>query len=662
MTAHTTLAPKSTSSRAEQYIISKGWSYRDNGEHILLEYCPVSGCDQFHCYVRISPPEKDGLWKCHKCSAEGNLFQLAQAQGDRLPPTMEQNVSSMQDWATTIDGKAADKEPLPNVMSCHRALLADPEAMDYLIAERGLTTSVIERMKLGITKRWMKKADADVKSLVIPYLSGDGKRVLYAKYRSLPPAPKAFDNSHGWDVPLFNVGCIKQGMDELFIVEGELDAITLICHGIENVVAVPGANTQKALWLTIVDNARPKAIYLLYDKDEVGQKAAKQMAAKFTSGGHNVLNLVLPDFVIDTDDDSKDVLGKDVNEWFRNGGSLEEFAALKLEARQFDVDGVVSIGNGLDELERKLLANEMLRPTYDFAWPTLTKKAGGMEPGDVVDIIAVGKVGKTTMAMNQLEHIRHKYGENVFMFCLEMTTDRMLRKVVSHMTNTDDSPALNDDDARKKRDAMLAAIPMAKAHVLQSKGDYLFGYTTVARGEAQKVFDIIRQVVRRYGVKWVCFDNLQLLCDLDLKQQNNRTVNLSQLSKQFKALATELKIVIIRIIQPNRVKPGEIVDSANSDGASQIEKDCDMMIALHRSKHASMRESEFKDMGFIDEDTTLEPSMLTKVALSRYSGGGMTTLDFHGATSTVREFGTAGRAELIAGATPQLGTVAAVEA
>lgn len=615
-------------SAALRYVISKGWAYREGNGQIAIENCPISGCGNYHFYMAVG--NKDGLWDCKKCGKSGNLGVIQEKLGDKLP-----GVSSQQDWANGH----RPPEPFPNVEACHKALLDDEEALDYLIGVRGFTMAVIERQRLGVTLRKGRRSQTEKKWIVIPYLQGDN--VVYAKYRTIPPAEKDFDSPSGWDAPLYNQQVIQPGVEELIFVEGEADALALMCQGVDNVLGVPGANLKKTLWVELLDQCAPKKIYILYDKDRVGQKGAQELAARI--GIEKCYKLLLPDFEIENDDGTTRP-GKDVNEWFRyGGGTLEKFEELKLQARQFDVKGVASVTDALDEMERELEGKDMLKPTYDFKWPSVSRKVGA-EPGDCIDVLADGKVGKTTWGLNQMDYICDKYGVCGLVYCLEMSNSRMARKWLSMATQTDDSLPVDDEDAKKKLKALKEAIPRAKEIVRAREGDLLFAHGSVS--DCEEVYETIRQAVRRYGVKWVMFDNIQLLCDKTLRNQNHRTIHLSQISKNLKDLAMSLNIVMLRIIQPGKISRGEIADAGNVDGSSQIVKDCDALIVLHRALRAGIKAEDFEQMKFLDSDVAMEPEMLTGVRRSRYSGGGLTTLLFNGSTSTVTEFSPEKRAEI----------------
>jgi twinkle protein len=518
--------------------------------------------------------------------------------GDRT-----EGITSMKDMSS---GQAA---PLPDVEAAHRRLMEDEAALEYLVGERGFTMDVIRRQKLGVEsfdgKKW----------IVYPYIYHG--RVVFSKSRSLPPAEKAFRGTSGREQPLYNEEALVNGLEDITLCEGESDLCSCLSAGIERVVGVPGCSQHKAVWIAKLDSTALKKIYLLYDNDKPGQKSARDMAVRI--GIEKVFNILLPPF---ERVDGKP--GKDINEWFRAGHTLEEFEALKQQARPFDVEGVTSTVGAIDELEDELLGKGSLKPTYDSPWPSLNERLGGMEIGDVVSIIACGKTGKSTLALNWLDYLVDKYKEPGLFYCLEMTPRRLVRKWVSYITRTDDSPGASQLTIEKIREAKHIA--------LNRQADMLFGYTR--GGSADDALNTIRQAVRRYGVKFVVFDNLQYL----IRSLEHSAQETSIVSKKFKNLAMELGIVIILIVQPNRVREGEIVSASNARGSSAIETDVDAMIALHRNRVAKLKQSDLETIGFLETEANFEPRMYARVDLSRYAPGGQAMLCMEGAMSLVREY------------------------
>lgn len=593
-------------SKAVAYAAGKGWSFRTTEDHLVIEDCPICGKDNYHFYMRFSPREKDGVWDCKSCGQSGNLYQLREYLGDRM-----ENVTSIRDVAMTTH-KAS---PIPDIDAAHKALLAEAEnpaienpALEYLL-ERGFSMEIVEKYKLGLVNEYGKRW------ITIPYLHKGN--CVFVKYRTVPPDSKEFRGLQGREAPLFNADVLTKGMEELLISEGEADSLACLSAGIDYVVGVPGANLKKAAWIKQLDELQPKNIYILYDNDKVGQAAAKEMAARI--GIDKVRNICLPEFTYMDGDEEKP--GKDINEWFRAGHTLEDFEALKADAKPFDVEGIQSVADVVEEIRDILNERGSLEPKWRASeWASFNKILPGYEPGDLVGVLAPEKIGKSTWAMNVLDFLNREYDEPVLNYCLEMQPARMVRKWMSMVTNTSDS------------DISLQTVDSALSIAANRKADYLFGYTKSFK--RQDVFETIRQAVRRYGVKFTCFDNLQLLC----RSMDHFAQEISATTKEFKQLAMELNIVIFLIMQPHQLKDGEIVSSRNVYGSSAPGKDVDSMICLHRNREGNIKEQDFASMGFMEVAENFGPELLTRVDLSRYSAGGVTTLMFDGARSKVNEF------------------------
>jgi hypothetical protein len=579
--------------KSELLIAQLGWQAKPSGvDHVAIETCPICHTTTGKFYMHIGG-ERDGMWDCKKCGESGNLYQLRERLGLRTEGMM------------SIKDSAGGTMPasLPDVKALHWRLRNDANmdnVLDYLVYDRGLSNEVIDQYKIGAEEY------KDQKWLVIPYLDAAGNPI-FVKYRSVPPSPKAFRSSPGREAPLFNSSCLTDGMEELVFVEGEIDCLSLLSKGYQTVVGVPGAAVQKAAWIETIDRLAPKTIYTLFDLDKAGQAGARELAMKL--GIEKVKNILLPQFG-----------GKDVNEWFQAGKTLDELLELKSAAKPFDVQGVQSLVEVIEEF-RAEVEGRGVDPTFTTMWPSLNRRVGGFEPGDLVGWSAEGKVGKTTLLLNLLDWHASLREEPALLHCLEMTPKRLIRKWISYITQTDDTPG--------RSQITVETIDRAMEIGRNMKADLLFGYQRVRKSE--EAFELIYQAVRRYGVKVVGFDNLQLL----VRSLEHSAQETSRVTKDFKAMAMELKILIHLIIQPNRVAEGQIVAARNAAGSSAIEKDVDAFICLHRNRVAQIKAVDFK--GFMDTEDNFEPQMLVRADLTRFAPGGTCTLFMQGATSTVRE-------------------------
>lgn len=631
------IPPNIADSPALQFVISQGWNWQGgSGGQIQIENCPFCHKGDYKLYMAVMSPKegtRDGLLFCHhgSCGVTGNLRKLQEHLGVRVA-----GVDSRSEWA----GGAKKSDALPDPIACNAALHGDPEAMDYLLNVRGFTQEIIDKQMLGIKPKVYFREAGEVKALVIPYLVNGN--IVFAKYRTLPPSPKDFTAPSGWEAPLYNGEVLQPGLNEIIFVEGEADALSCLSAGVKNVVGVPGAGVKKSAWIETLDKVAPEKIFILYDKDKAGTKGSQELASKI--GIDKCLKLVLPNFEVEENGVMR--LGKDVNEWFaKGGGTLAKLEELKRSADFFDVTGVTSSEDALTQLEDELSGKTDLAPKYVTQWPSLNGLVG-FEDGDVIDILAPEKTGKTTFGMNLIDHMASAYGEDGLIVCLEMTQARLARKWVAMVTGFEDLQTQpGTPESKAKLEELKAACITAREVQKERGADLYFAYPQMVKAP-EDVYKLIRDCIRRYGVKWVMFDNLQLLCDNTLENRGHRTIHLSQISKGFAKLAKDYRIKMIRILQPHRISEGELVSSKNIDGSSQVAKDCDALITMWRSNLNEMKKSQWEKEGDSSGTESFDPKTKVSVDLSRYSSGGHCTLHFDGARSQVREYDHTQRASM----------------
>lgn len=602
-----------------KFIESQGWAWKAvDSTQIELEKCPYCNKDGYgHIYFEVQPTtspraNRDGLFTCHKCGKGGNLLSLRKDLGFiDIPTEMKRQYAANN-----------SKDPLPDVEACHQALLNDEDALEYLLNERGYSLDIIQRQKLGVTSHHFRET-GEVKALVFPYLVNG--TVVWAKYRTLPSmpmaenkVPKAFSCPHGYDTVLYNGECLNSGITDIVLVEGEADCIAAMDKGVTAICGVPGANNKKAEWISEIDKI--DKVYLCYDNDKVGQNAAQALASRI--GIEKCYRLVIP-------------AGKDINDWFvHHSGTLEAFEDLKANAKQFDVDGVASTEDAVQEFFDNLIGKGTIEPKYRTPWVKLNTLVG-FDEGDVIDILAPEKVGKTTFGLNLMEHMVSAYGEDGIIICLEMTRDKIARKWIAMMANIADNLPKSVEESKALMQSFIDAVPMVQERVASREGHLYFCYPKYK--SVDDIYSLIRNCIRRYGVKWVMLDNLQRLCDTTIGSKN-RTQHLSEISKVTSQITKDHKIQMVRILQPHRIGEGKMVTTDNVDGSSQVGKDCDCMLTLHRDRIEGGSLQEFQATGYVYGEGTFSNRMKVTVGLSRYSTGGYETLDYDGARSRVSDF------------------------
>lgn len=612
-------------SAALQLVQSQGWKWKvTNSKQIVLDVCPH--CQkQDHCYLEIhgagdEQANRDGLYLCQRCGKSGNLYSLKQHLGLAIS-----GVTSQKDWANSE--KKIDS--LPDTEACHAALLADEDALDYLCNVRRFSLEIVKRQKLGLTKHYFQKTGKDTRALVYPYLVNGN--TVWCHFRTLPDpndlkkVPKDFASPTGWESTLYNGEVLKEGIKDIVLVEGEANCIAAMDHGILNICGVPGANIKKASWIETMDKLELEKVYVLYDKDKVGQKAAQTLASRI--GIERCWKITLPDFEVVTDS-GETRKGKDINEWFVSaGGTKEDFEKLKESAALFDVDGVSSATDALEEFTEEL---ENKGAAQKYVWP-LVSDVAHFDEGDCIDILAEEKIGKTKFGMNLVEYMVDTYGDDGIIICAEMTRAKLARAWVSHKAQVPDNLPKTPEEAEQLTQMFKAAIPGVKEMAANREGTLYLCYPKYSTMD--DIYKLMVDVIRRYGVKWIMLDNIQRFCDIT-KGSKNRTEWLSEISKKTSQIGKDYNIQLVRILQPNRVGDGKLTAIQNIDGASQIAKDCDLCFILNRNRVGGITKQTFESGAHVQSTTTFSPETLVTCAISRYSAGGETMVWLDGATST----------------------------
>jgi replicative DNA helicase/5S rRNA maturation endonuclease (ribonuclease M5) len=509
--------------------------------------------------------------------------------------------------------------------AAHSALLADDEVLDYLNDERGISLDVVKQMKLGVGTKWFDEELGEVKCLMYPYYLG--KNLVFVKYRTLPPEEKGFRSTGGIENPLYNSNAIKNQMEYLLLVEGEGDTCALIGAGEEHVAGVPGCDMKNVIWDKLLD--RPRKKYLLFDNDEAGQAGAKKFAQRF--GVDQYYNIALPSLELPEPIGSR-THSKDVGEWLRSGGSLDELRGLMAEAQRFDVDDVSDTVGALDELQKEIDGRGgSTDPEFKWFLNSVNEKAGGADRGHLTILLAPAKSGKTSMCINEADYLAKEEGRIVFVDCMEMKRTELARKWAALVTKTDDTPG---------KGLMTPQVIKDAAQIAKGYPGKIHWGNTYGIKKLDDALTRIRDAVRRYGCDVVMFDNLQLLVDSTLTkfEMGNRVTYMSMVTKAFKSLARELNVWLILISQPKRIMDSELVGASDTEGSSAPEKDCDSMIILNRFQKAKMKRSDMEKMGAsFTTDENFTPIVNVRVGLSRYAPGGVCNIHFEGCMSWFRE-------------------------
>jgi replicative DNA helicase len=579
--------PIYSNGEALSYVQSKGWKHKTSGEELVLEICPFCGKGPFKFYLNNS----SGLYSCKfgSCGEQGNFYQLQRHLGDNEPvsPLKQQTEQKpTKSWA------------LSEIAHLEKALHESEAALAYLTG-RGITAETAKAWHLGL-----KKDNNDVEWLLIPYIHNG--EIVDVKYRSLPPAEKRFQRKGGGMSILFGQHLLDKhkGDDErvLYMVEGELDAITMWQQGFSPVLSTTTGSASFAVeWYDAIEKYNPNKVVICYDSDAAGQKGAEKHVKKFEQDNRTVLNIVLPD-------------AKDANEYFQTHSS-EDFERLVKAAATQEMPSCLSMSTVLDKLEEQLwLSTDAFDGIPSQFEDINTMVGGGYWNGQLVVLSGTSGTGKTSFLLQELLHTA-KMQNPTFLMCLEMPTIMMMRKIIEKEYGVPMLKIRQEHVEQYRQN--LSKVPL----YLGDKGSTL-----------EDVEQTIRAAVKRYDLKCVAFDNLNYF----VRSIEHEAQEIGKVTKRMKELAVELHIPIIMVSQLRKFDDEQRAPhKGDLKGASAIDQDADSIILLWRRRNKSeVKTFGANGAGFVGNQS---PYTLVRVDKARYAAGGETYLYFEGSRSTYRD-------------------------
>lgn len=235
-----------------------------------------------------------------------------------------------------------------------------------------------------------------------------------------------------------------------------------------------------------------------------------------------------------------------------NGRDIKELLD-KAEQRVFNIaesrtrgSGAVAISTLLAKATEKidmLYHSDKAITGLSTGFSDLDKLTSGLQPGDLVVVAGRPSMGKTIFAMNITEHAAIKSNVPVLVFSMEMPAEALVMRMLSSLGSIDQHKVrtgqLKDDDWPR----ITHAIEMLS----ETK---LFIDDTPALTPSE-IRSRARRLAREHGgLGLIAVDYLQLMHIPGTKE--NRSTEISEISRSLKALAKELNIPIIALSQLNR--------------------------------------------------------------------------------------------------------------
>jgi len=205
------------------------------------------------------------------------------------------------------------------------------------------------------------------------------------------------------------------------------------------------------------------------------------------------------------------------------------------------------------------------------------ERTSGLQSSDLIIVAGRPSMGKTSFAMNIAEHAAIKSRAPVAIFSMEMPGEQLVMRMLSSLGRIDQhrvrTGRLHDDDWPRLTSAMSI---LSEAPLFIDDTPALNPIELRARA---------RRIKREHGLGLIVIDYLQLMQVPGTKE--NRTNEISEISRSLKALAKELQVPVVALSQLNRSleqRPNKrpVMSDLRESGA--IEQDADLIAFIYRDE------------------------------------------------------------------------------
>lgn len=235
-------------------------------------------------------------------------------------------------------------------------------------------------------------------------------------------------------------------------------------------------------------------------------------------------------------------------------------------------------------LKEKMINNDRRTGTLTgtpSGYPDLDNVTNGFQPGDMIILAARPSMGKTALALNFAMNAAIENNIPVGIFSLEMPAEQLMQRMLS-ATSMVNSGKIRSFDLTDKEWAKIDVgekkLSKAKIFIDDTAGAKIADIQTKAKK--------LKNNCDNLGL--IIIDYLQLVTMSSFSKGDSRQQEVSEISRQIKAMARDLKVPVIALSQLSRsVEKREDKTPMLSDlrESGSIEQDADLVIFLHREEY-----------------------------------------------------------------------------
>lgn len=447
---------------------------------------------------------------------------------------------------------------------------------------RGISLDTLNQFKVGFVQEWRHpKAPDSVPTsprLIIPtsknsYLARDTRE-------NLSDIQKQYAKSKVGSVSVFNISALWNDEKPIFVVEGEIDAMSVCDVGGEAVGIGSTSMVNKLIETLETSEKKPsQPLILALDSDKAGQEATTKLS-------EGLDKLKIKYFVYNFTQSYKDA-----NEFLINDrwGLADKVSAVNknpekaiYQENHSNSSFLQDFVNGITESVNTPFIPTMFK-NFDNALD------GGLYEGLYI-LGAISSLGKTTFALQICDNIA-KNDNDVLIFSLEMSKFELMAKSISRLTLFDVLQSKGDTrNAKTARGITTGSryvnYSQAEKDLIRRSienygkfADNIYIHEGVGDIGVSQVRKTIAEHIRITGRKPVVLvDYLQILAPSDVRASDKQNTDKAVI--ELKRISRDYKIPVIAISSFNRESYKSAVSFSSFKESGSVEYSSDVLIGL----------------------------------------------------------------------------------
>lgn len=544
---------------------------------------------------------KDGTsWKCFSCNEGGDIFDLI-GKYEGIADHSEQLKRAGELFGVTIDSyRATAQEDFREYQNqpkseqyTHKSIHTTDYTQFFLQANkdiektsyhRGLTLETLNRYKIGYVESWRhpKAPNAPASPrLIIP--TSKGSYLARDTREQIPEEQKPYSKSKVGSIHIFNAKALQTATKPIFIVEGELDALSIIDVGGEAVAL--GTTTKVKSLIELLKTKKPEQpLIISLDNDEAGEKAYRELSEGLRGLSISFYRL------------NPAGQYKDANEALQHDRealrqAVEEAEHIQDEAEQAQREAYLNTSTA-HYLQSFIdgIADSVNTPYI----PTGFKKLDAVLDGGLYEglyiVGAISSLGKTTLITQIADQIAQA-GQDVLIFSLEMARAEIMAKSISR--HTLQQVLSNGGDIRNAKTTRGITTGKRYESYNRTERELINGAIVAYSQYAEHIYisegigDIgaeqIRETVKQHtlftgNTPVVIIDYLQILAPYSERATDKQ--NTDKAVMELKRISRDYKTPVIGISSFNRANYSVAVTMEAFKESGAIEYSSDVLIGL----------------------------------------------------------------------------------